>query len=379
MRYDLADYATMVNDPVRGPAYLRAVRETVRPGDIVADIGAGPGVLGVYAAMLGARRVFLIEPDASVAAARALAEENGVSDRVEIIMAPSREVTLPELADVIVSDMRGVLPLFGTHLLSIADARERLLAFAGRFVPRRDTLHVALVEDSAMHDRTVGAWRALDDTMKVASLSALLANDWMRMHARPEQLLTASAQWSEIHYPEVGGPNRDGRFSLEVARAGTAHGLLCWFDAELSESSRFSNAPHAPRALYGQAFFPFAQPLALRAGDVATGSLRAVHTGSEYEWAWAARIVRDGQEVAAASQSTLAAKPQLSQQLARRAPAFVPRLSADGDVTRFLMENTDGLRDVAELSRLLRDAFPSRFTSVDDAQRFVVQHDGYFR
>jgi hypothetical protein len=43
----MEEYARMLADPVRGSAYLAAVRESVRPGMVVADVGAGPGVLGI--------------------------------------------------------------------------------------------------------------------------------------------------------------------------------------------------------------------------------------------------------------------------------------------------------------------------------------------
>ena len=125
----------MLADPVRGAAYLAALRRSVKPDMVVADIGAGPGVLGIYAATLGARRVFLVEPDASVNAAYALAAENGVADRIEVIRASSTEIELPERADVIVSDLRGVTPFHGHHLEAAADMRRRLLAAGRRLHP----------------------------------------------------------------------------------------------------------------------------------------------------------------------------------------------------------------------------------------------------
>ena len=145
----MEEYARMLADPVRGSAYLAAVRESVRPGMVVADVGAGPGVLGIYAATLGARRVFLVEPDASVRAARALAAENGVAHRVETIRAISTEIELPERADLIVSDLRGVTPFHGRQLDAAADMRQRLLVAGGTCIPRRDRVYSALVEDDA--------------------------------------------------------------------------------------------------------------------------------------------------------------------------------------------------------------------------------------
>ena len=55
--YGLSDYARMVADEVRMATYARALADAVRPGMVVADIGAGTGVLALMAAKLGARRV----------------------------------------------------------------------------------------------------------------------------------------------------------------------------------------------------------------------------------------------------------------------------------------------------------------------------------
>ena len=157
MSYLIDDYAAMMADPIRASAYLAALRETVRPGCVVADVGAGPGVLGVYAAVLGARRVFLVEPDLSVGAAIALAEENGVRDRIEILRAFSIDATLPERADVVVSDLRGVLPLFEQHLKAAADIRARHLAPLGVTIPLRDRLYAALVDAPDAHAKFAGS------------------------------------------------------------------------------------------------------------------------------------------------------------------------------------------------------------------------------
>jgi ribosomal protein L11 methyltransferase len=64
---------------------LEAVEALLRPGQIVADLGCGSGILGFAAAALGARRVYAcdIDPQA-VVAARAGAARNDVGDSMEI-------------------------------------------------------------------------------------------------------------------------------------------------------------------------------------------------------------------------------------------------------------------------------------------------------
>ena len=69
--------------------------------------------------------------------AKEIAAANNCSDRIEFVQAMSTDVTLPERADVIVSDIGGMLPWFQKHIPAIADARRRFLAPGGVLIPQR--------------------------------------------------------------------------------------------------------------------------------------------------------------------------------------------------------------------------------------------------
>jgi ribosomal protein L11 methyltransferase len=65
---------------------LRALVEHIRPGDRVADVGTGSGILAVTAAVLGASEVIAIDSDpTTVPVARLNARKNGVGDQVKVI------------------------------------------------------------------------------------------------------------------------------------------------------------------------------------------------------------------------------------------------------------------------------------------------------
>lgn len=374
MSYTLTDYAVMLSDDVRSSAYGAALRATITPGCVVADIGAGPGVMGVYAAMLGARRVFLVEPDTSVAAAVALAEENGVQDRIEIVRARSTDITLPELADVIVTDLRGVLPLFGDHLRAAADMRARHLAPGGVCIPMRDTLHACLVDDAELHARVAGAWTNIRMPVRHASLDRLMANIWKRTFASPEQVVGAPVLWATLDYRVPTQP-LDGRWTVTADTERSVHGILGWFDAELTPTIGFSNSPFAPPALYGQAYFPFSAALPLQSGDTVHCRLRAARTAGEYSWTWSARAERAGATVWDARHASLHGTPIDRVVVDRRRDSYVPRLSTDGEIVRALLLAADGSRDLATLGALLHERFPSRFPSAEDAFGFVSEHE----
>src|SRR5947209_410431 len=133
--YSLEAYGKMASDEIRTGAYLEALRRTLTTDSVVVDLGCGPGIFALYACRLGARKVYAIEPSESIQIARDLAEANGLSSRIEFIQDLSTNVTLPERADVIVADLRGVLPFYGASVSSMIDARERFLAPGVTLIP----------------------------------------------------------------------------------------------------------------------------------------------------------------------------------------------------------------------------------------------------
>ncbi len=111
---------------------VRLLQSVIRPGDRVADLGAGSAVLAIAAAMLGASRVAAIEidPDAIENAERNV-ERNGVADRVTVIegdastllplVAPVRVIT----ANIISSVLIELLPVMA---LSLAEDGRAILS-----------------------------------------------------------------------------------------------------------------------------------------------------------------------------------------------------------------------------------------------------------
>ncbi len=373
--YSLAGYGSMLADPVRVEAYTQALRKAVRPGSVVLEIGTGPGVFAVLACQLGAGRVYAVEPDPIIQVAREIAAANDCADRIEFIEDLSTRITLPIQADVIVSDLRGILPFFQHHLPSIADARRRFLAPGGTLIPKRDAVWVAVAEAPEDYGRIADCWskNILGENLEPAR--CLAVNDIHKARFTPRQLLTPPLLWTTLDYATVESPNARGPLSFSVQRPGIGHGIVAWFETCLADGIRFSNAPGMPEAIYGSMFLPWTEPVPLSEGQTLRVDLEATLLDNDYFWRWATEI--DSPDGSASAlrfdQSQLSGAVLSPAKLRRSASDFVPQLSEEGRLQCRALALMDGKNSLEAVSRRLASEFPQRFPRWQQALSFAAK------
>lgn len=284
--YSLRGYGRMIEDGVRMRAYRDALAASIRPGATVLDLGAGTGILSLLACQLGAGKVYAVEPSDALVVARQLAQDNGCADRIEFLQASSFDVRLPAPADVLVSDLRGILPLHGGHLPAIVDARRRLLAPGGVQIPARDRVLVQLVADASLHDEGVRIWRDGAYGLDLKGALRWAAHQMHKADLSRSRMLEQPQVAFELDYATVESADAAGTGRWTLAGDVVAHGFGAWFETELVAGIGYSNAPDQPRAIYGQMFFPFQEPVALARGDVVAVRLAANFIDDVYVWRW---------------------------------------------------------------------------------------------
>ena len=101
---DKAFYCLIDHD--RTEAFAKVIAGTVKPGDIVVDLGTGTGVLAMMAARAGAAKVYAIELDPyNIATLSRVFRENGFSDRIVLLEGDARSLDLPQKINVVIAEM----------------------------------------------------------------------------------------------------------------------------------------------------------------------------------------------------------------------------------------------------------------------------------
>jgi protein arginine N-methyltransferase 1 len=373
--YTLYDYGGMIADHGRTRAYAESLKRLVTPSSVVVDIGTGTGVLALLSGQLGARKVYAIDPSDTIQLGRRVAAENGLDARIEFIQGVSTDVQLPEKADIIVSDIHGVLPAHERSLFSIMDARDRFLGSPGYVIPLRETLWAAIVDAATLHREIVGVWGTNVFGVDMTAIRATAMNTWRKSRMAPADLVTAPACWASLDYADLRSPHVRGDATWEIGEPCTAHGIAVWFDWDGGGGVTFSNSPLSEeRHLFGQAFFPWPTPLLLCSGDEVRVQLRSNAVGSEYVYGWETSVRgKDGGTKAAFQQHDFLGQVLTVDLLRKLSSSFMPTLNEDGRIDRMILDGVASERRLEQIARDVSAGFPHRFAAWTDALTRVSQ------
>ena len=374
MQYSIRGYGEMFADRNRFDAYRSALAKAVRPGATVLDLGAGPCMLGLWACHYGAARVIAVDHDSSLGLGQAIVQESGFLPRFEFLNDFSTNIETPVLCDVVVSDLRGVLPLYGRHIPSIIDARQRWLAEGGRLIPECDTIHVAIVSSEKVFDEHYSAWGSDVNGWSLAPARRLLANSSRKINIETTDLLSSPALWMTLDYRHIASSDHQAAIQWTLDRDGAAHGLAVWFESELFDGVRLSNRPGHPKLIYGQMFFPWPERVPLCAGDSVEVRLRARLVNDDYIWSWNTRIDNHDEHRSGPlefQQSTFQGQSFSPDQLSRMRLDAAPVLLPKGQATLSALAAMNGRASMHEIASMLAAELPDQFPRAAQAVKFV--------
>jgi SAM-dependent methyltransferase len=189
----LKDHESLLNDRRRNRFFYKALERHVGEASSVLDVGAGTGLWAIAAARLGARRVVAVEQDGLLLGLiKALARDNGVADRVEVVGGDARQVQLGKEFDVVISETVGHL-VFDEPIVSIMlDARQRFLKPGGVLLPGGVALVAAAARLRRRHRNLPAGIPVTYDTFESLLLNspvALKGRKRLRWLSEPRDLI----------------------------------------------------------------------------------------------------------------------------------------------------------------------------------------------
>ncbi|GFO10307.1 protein arginine N-methyltransferase 1 [Plakobranchus ocellatus] len=239
---DLDIHRLMLKDRPRTLAYrnfFEANRELVKD-KVVLDVGAGTGILSLFAAIAGAKKVYAVEASDVASLCKEIVEENELDKIIEVIHGTVEDIHLDTKVDLIVSEWMGFYLLHESMLDSVIVARDRFLSPGGIMAPSHAVIYFAPVDMSKHFQDRADEWSNIYgfDFSPVASainrqevgqpLVECLSPDVLR--SEPKELLSLDLKTvtkEDVRKFTVG-------LEFHIPQETKIHGFACWFDVIFS-------------------------------------------------------------------------------------------------------------------------------------------------
>ncbi|EFC46475.1 predicted protein [Naegleria gruberi] len=160
--FDCSVHELMIKDKPRTDGYLKSIVENahVFKDKIVMDVGAGTGILSLFAAKYGgAKKVYAVEASPMANFTKLFVEHNGLQDVIEVIHGRVEEIVLPvEKVDIIISEWMGFYLLHEGMLDSVLYARDKYLNQDGLLFPQKAIIYMSPCEMNNLYKEKVNFW-----------------------------------------------------------------------------------------------------------------------------------------------------------------------------------------------------------------------------
>jgi protein arginine N-methyltransferase 3 len=144
----------MIEDRIRTESYRNFIlnHADLFKGKTVLDVGCGTGILSMFCAQAGAKKVFAVDNSGIALRAREIVKKNGFEGTIQVIQGRVEDFNTQRTigngkVDIIVSEWMGYALLYEGMLDSVLRARDLYLKPGGLMVPSHCTLRLAPISD----------------------------------------------------------------------------------------------------------------------------------------------------------------------------------------------------------------------------------------
>ncbi|VDP13061.1 unnamed protein product [Soboliphyme baturini] len=271
----------MLKDEIRTLTYRNAMcyNKHLFRNKVVLDVGSGTGILAMFAAKAGAKRVIGIEFSNIAKQSIQIIKSNGLDDVVTIIQGKVEDIDqLPhgiEKVDVIVSEWMGYCLFYESMLNTVLYARDKWLAPDGTLFPDRASLYICAIEDRQYKDEKINWWDNVYG-FNMSSIRRVAISEPLVDIVDANQVVTTSCLLKDVdlYTAKVEDLSWETPFTLSVRRNDYVQALVTFFTVEFTKCHKrtgFSTAPDQHYTHWKQTVFYLEESLTVKRGEEICG------------------------------------------------------------------------------------------------------------
>lgn len=267
---DLNVHKALLTDKARIDAYYEAIlKNKDRIKDkVVMDVGAGTGILSIFCAKAGAKKVYAVEAcHKLIPILNDVVKDNNCESIVEVIYGEVESIEVPDNIDVLISEWMGHYLLHESMIESIINAR-RFLSSDSLILPHKATIYVALCDLPQLTSQ----WTKLRDVNMeaVTGVYRKAATCFPHLeHITYEALMSLPKQFCSFNMDTVSPEDVENnvlRTVMVTNKTGTVEGICIWWDVEFPSNVVLSTSPFSVETHWKETIILFPKPLLVTNG-----------------------------------------------------------------------------------------------------------------
>jgi protein arginine N-methyltransferase 1 len=304
---DVAMHKVMLQDVVRTDAYEKSINEVVRPEHSVLDFGCGTGVLAMFAARAGARKVIAVDRSPFVKTAKKIAAQNNLNN-IDFYHADHQSLQLNEKVDVIVSEWMGHCLFYEAMLEPLLAIRDRYLEQGGVMIPAEVSLHAGLVCDEDLLD-DLSFLKEQPYGIDFSAIAHVPFQQTDLVTFEPDSILVSTAHLGSLNMCSISKADTPRVFSgsIKPDRSAEIFALCGWFSSILSPGVTLGTGPNDLPTHWDQILFPLPEPFIVDPSRELTVTFSPLteEVGKEQFWSWS---ITDGEMTISVNEQQLQQK-----------------------------------------------------------------------
>ncbi|XP_063358140.1 protein arginine N-methyltransferase 3-like [Cydia amplana] len=268
----------MLSDKVRTESYRDAIlnnKETLKD-KVVLDLGCGTGILSMFSATAGAKKVYALDQSEVVYHAMDIIRENNLHETIKVVKGRLENTKLDEKVDIIVSEWMGYFLLFEGMLDSVIYARDNCLKPGGLLLPNRCNISLVANGDVDTHIKLIDFWSDVygykmncmkSEVVREASVDVVGSKNTLSEPCVVKDIDINTCNTDVMDFTST--------FKLPITKDGSLTSLVGYFDIffDLPSKVSFSTGPHTTATHWKQTVFYFRDCKEVKNGDVIEGTI----------------------------------------------------------------------------------------------------------
>jgi len=280
---DYGIHAEMLQDKVRTESYRDTIYKNAHlfKDKIVVDVGAGTGILSLFAAQCGAKTVYAMEMSDIAFDCMDVIRENGFESKIKVMKGAAEDMCAKiPLCDIIVSEWMGYCCLFEGMLDSVLAVRDKLLKPSGYMIPATASIDICLVRNESLWHEYLGFWEDVYG-FKMKCLRTRARRE-ARVHTITADEVASTIQnlisW-DLKDCSVSSLSFTKPVRLTSTITGLIHGITASFDCDMlcgdnvTTPVNLSTSPFEPTTHWKQTTFLFDEAVKVVPGSIVDGTM----------------------------------------------------------------------------------------------------------